>query len=60
MLSKVGFQSLGKLASCQQDPPPTAFALESDIRAKANDSPFVGTAWMLFSQAEMIVETQVR
>ena len=59
MLGKVGFQSLGKLAPCQQDAPPAAFAFESDIRAKTDDTPFVGTAWMLFSEAEMIVEPQV-
>jgi hypothetical protein len=60
MLGQVGFESFGKLATRQQDAPPTAFAFETDIRAKPNDGPFVGAAWMLFSQAEMIVETQVR
>ena len=59
MLGKVGFQSLGKFTPCQQDAPPAAFAFESDIRAKTNDAPFVGTAWMSFSEAEMIVEPQV-
>jgi hypothetical protein len=60
VLGKVGFESLGKFAPRQQDAPTTAFAFQPDIRAKANDGPFVGTAWMLFSEAEMIVETQVR
>jgi hypothetical protein len=59
VLGKVGFESLGKLASRQQDAPPTAFAFQSDIRAKACDGPLVGTARMLFSEAKMIVETQV-
>jgi hypothetical protein len=59
MLGKVGFQSLGKFAPCQQDAPPAAFAFEADIRAKTDNTPFVGTAWMLFSEAEMIVEPQV-
>ena len=59
MLGKVGFKSLGKFAPRQQDAPPTAFAFQTDIRAKSCDGPFVGTARMLFSETEMIVETQV-
>ena len=60
MLGKVGFESLGKLAPRQQDAPPAAFAFKTDIRAKTYDGPFVGATRMLFSEAEMIVETQVR
>jgi hypothetical protein len=59
MLGKVGFESLGKFAPRQQDAPCAAFAFQPDIRAKTYDGPFVGTAWMLFAEAEMIVETQV-
>ena len=59
MLCKVRFESLGEFTPCQQDAPPAALAFESDIRAKTCDSPFVRTAWMLFSQAQVIVETQV-
>ena len=59
MLGEVGFESLGKFTPRQQDAPPAAFAFESDVRAKAYDGPFVGPARVLFSQAEMIVETQV-
>ena len=59
MLCQVDFESLGKLTPRQQDTPPAAFAFESDIRAKACNGPFVGAARMLFSEAEMIVETQV-
>ena len=59
MLGKVGFESLGKLAPRQQYTPPAAFALKSDIRAKPCDGPFIGAAWVLFAEAEMIVETQV-
>ena len=56
MLGKVGFESLGQLAPRQQNAPPAAFAFQADIRAKTNNGPFVGTAWMLLSEAEMIVE----
>lgn len=56
MLGKVGFESLGQLAPRQQNAPPAAFTFQPDIRAKTNDGPFVGTAWMLLSKAEMIVE----
>ena len=59
MLGKVDLESPGKLAPCQQDAPPTAFAFQTDIRAKTCDGPFIGAARMLFSEAEMIVETQV-
>ena len=56
MLGKVGFESLGQLTPRQQNAPPAAFAFQPDIRAKPNNGPFVGTAWMLLSEAEMIVE----
>lgn len=59
MLCEVFFESLGKLAPRQQDAPPAAFAFESDVRAETCDSPLVGTARVLFAEAEMIVETQV-
>jgi hypothetical protein len=59
VLCKVNFESLGKFTPRQQDSPPTAFAFETDIRAEACDGPFVGAARMLFSEAELIVETQV-
>jgi hypothetical protein len=60
MLGKVGFESPGKFAPREQDAPSAAFAFQPDIRAKTDDGPFVGTARMLFSEAKMIVETQVR
>ena len=59
MLGKVGFESLGKFAPRQQDAPSTAFAFQPDIRAKTCNGPLVGTARVLLSQAEMIVETKV-
>jgi hypothetical protein len=60
VLGKVGFESLGKFAPRQEDAPSAAFALESDIRAEPRDGPLIGATRMLFSEAEMIVETQVR
>jgi hypothetical protein len=60
VLCKVNFESLGKFTPCQQDAPPAAFAFQPDIRAETGNRPFVGAARMLFSQAEMIMETQVR
>ena len=59
MLCKVGFKSLGKFTPRQQDAPPATLTFETDIRAKANNGPLVGTARVLFSEAEMIVEAQV-
>jgi hypothetical protein len=59
MLGQVGFESLGEFAPRQQDAPTTAFAFQPDIRAKTGDGPLVGTARVLLSQAEMIVETKV-
>ncbi len=59
MLGKVRFEPFGKLPPCQQDSPPAACAFEPDICAQARDNPLEGTAGMLFSQAQVIVETQV-
>lgn len=59
MLGQVGFESPGKLTPREHDTPPTAFAFEPDIRAKPRDSPLVGAARMLFSEAEKIVDAQV-
>jgi hypothetical protein len=59
VLCKVGLESLGKLAPRQQDAPPAALAFETDIRSETSDGPFVRAARVLFSEAEMIVETQV-
>jgi hypothetical protein len=60
VLGKVGFESLCKFTPRKKDAPSAAFAFEADIRAETCDGPFVGTARVLFSEAEMIVETQVR
>jgi hypothetical protein len=59
VLGQVGFESLGELTPGQKDTPPTAPTLQPDVRAKTDDGPLIGTARMLFAQAELIVETQV-
>ena len=59
MFGEVSLKSFCKFPPCEHDAPPTALAFESDIRAETCDGPFVGTARVLFSEAEMIVETQV-
>jgi hypothetical protein len=59
MLSEVGFESLCKLASGQHDVPSTTFTFQTNICTQANHGPFVRAAWMLFPQAQMIVELQV-
>jgi hypothetical protein len=60
VIGEVGFETLGEFAAGEHDAPSAAFAYETDVRAEAGDGPFVGTARMLFSEAKMIVETQVR
>ena len=57
MLCKVGLESFSKLAPGQQDAPSTAFAFESDVRAQTSDGPLIRTARVLFTEAEVIVET---
>jgi len=57
--SEIGFESFCKFAAGEHDTPIASFTFESDIRAEARDSPFVGTARMLFTESQVIVETQV-
>jgi hypothetical protein len=56
---EVGFEPFCKFTTCEHDAPSTAFAFETDIRAEARDSPFVGAARMLFAQAQVVVEAKV-
>jgi hypothetical protein len=60
MLGKIGFESFGEFTPCEHDAASAAFTFESDIRAETGDGPFVGAAWMLFAQAQVIVELEVR
>ena len=59
MLGEVGFESLGKLAAGQHDPSAAAAAFEADICAQTNHVPFIRTAGMLLSQAQVIVQLEV-
>lgn len=59
MLGQVRFEPFGKLTPCQQDAPPAALAFEPDICAQARDNPLIRATGMLFSQAQVILETQV-
>jgi hypothetical protein len=56
---EVGFESLCKFAPREHDTPPAAFAFESYVRTEARDGPFVGAAWMLLAQAQVVVKTEV-
>jgi len=59
MLCQVGFEPFGKFTPCKHDTMTTTFTYESDIRAETGDGPFIGAAWMLFAEAQMIVELEV-
>jgi hypothetical protein len=59
LFGKVGFQSLCKFPPREHDASPATFAFKPDIRTQARDRPFVGTAWMLFAQSQMVVEAEV-
>jgi hypothetical protein len=59
MFGEVGFESFCEFPPCEHDTPPTAFAFKPDIRTQTRDCPFIGTAWMLFAQTQMVVEAEV-
>ena len=59
MFGEVRFEPFGKFTAGKHDAASTAFAFETDIRAEAYDGPFVGTARMLFAEAQVIVELEV-
>ena len=60
MFGEIGFESFCQFAPCEHDAPSTAFAFEANIRAKTRHGPFVGTAWVLFAEPQVIVEVKVR
>jgi hypothetical protein len=59
VLGQIGFESFGKFAPCKHNTPAAALAFKPDIRAETCDCPLVGATWVLFSEAEMIIEAQV-
>ena len=59
MIRQVGFEPPGKFTPGEHNASSAAFAFEANIRAQTGDGPFIGAAWMLFPEAEMVVETEV-
>jgi hypothetical protein len=59
VFGKVGFEPLGKFTTGKHDAASAAFALQPNIRAQTRNNPLIGTAGMLFAQAQVIVEVQV-
>jgi len=57
MAGEVRFDPFGKFAPRKHNTPPTAFALEADIRPQTCHDPLVGTTGVLFTQAQVIVKT---
>ena len=59
VVSEVNFEPLGKFTPCKHDASSTALAFKPDICAETGNCPLVGTAWMLFAESQVIVESQV-
>jgi len=55
---EIGFESFGQLAAGKHDAPSASFTFKPDIRAETRDSPFIGTARMLFAESQVIVEAE--
>ena len=60
VFGEIGFQSFGKFTAGEHHAPPAAPALQANIRAQTCDRPFVRAAGMLFAQAQVVVEMQIR
>jgi hypothetical protein len=58
VFGEIGFETFGKFTAGEHNAPAAASALQANIRAQACDGPFIGTARMLFTQAQVIVEVQ--
>ena len=59
MFSEVDFESLCKFAPRQHHAPSAAFAFQPNIRAETRDRPLIGATWMLFAEAQVVVEAKV-
>jgi hypothetical protein len=59
VVGKVGFEPFGKFTAGKHDVASAAFAFKPNVRAKTYDGPLVGTARMLFAEAQVIVELEV-
>ena len=60
LFSEIDFQPFVEFTAGQHHAPSAAFTFEADIRAETCDRPFVGTAWMLLAQAQVVVKFEVR
>jgi hypothetical protein len=56
VFGEVGFESLGELTTGKHDSSPTAHTFQTNVRAETDNGPFIGTAGMLFAQAQVIVQ----
>ena len=59
VICEIGFEPFGKFAPGEHDVAPATFTFESDIGAETCHSPFVGTAGVLFTEAQMVFELEV-
>jgi hypothetical protein len=59
VLGEIGFEPFGKFAASKHNTSLAAFTLETDIRAEADHSPFIGAAGMLLAEAQVVVELKV-
>jgi hypothetical protein len=60
LLGENSLESAGQLTPRQHHPPPAALALQANIRTEPDNSPFIGTTRMWFTQAQAGVELQIR
>ena len=56
MFGEICFKAFGELTAGQQDPSPTAFTFQANVRAETDHDPLIRTAGVLLSQAQMIVQ----
>lgn len=59
MWSEIGFESLCKFASGQHDVSSTTLAFQPNVCTETDHCPFIGTARVLFAQAQVVIELQV-
>jgi hypothetical protein len=59
MFGEIGFHPFCEFAAGEHDAVFANFTFQSNIRAEADNCPFKGAAWMLFAQAQVIVEAKV-
>jgi hypothetical protein len=59
VFGEIGFEPFGKFTPREHDVASATFAFETNIRAETGDGPFKGTARMLFTEPQVIVELKV-